>query len=422
MFAGPLSAQRPPLGAVAWGAGCGAGRGARGHPDQHRPSLPRDNGGMTPARTGIVTTSIAALALALVGCSSESGEEPTPLPPTPSGSSDPSAGPVEPVGEPRTIASGFDLPWSIAPLESGSTLISERDTALVKEVLMGGEVREVGTVPGVVPGGEGGLLGLATLEVDDMLWLYAYTTAAEDNRVIRMPLAGDAGTYSLGDPEVVVDGIAKAGNHNGGRIAFGPDGMLYATTGDAGDTARSQDPDSLNGKILRMTSEGAVPEDNPTEGSLVYTLGHRNPQGIAWEDDGTMWAAEFGQNTWDELNLITPGSNYGWPEVEGQEGVTGFVDPVLQWATSEASPSGLAVVRDTLFLAALRGERVWTIYPDGDAASTVPYFQGQFGRIRDVTAGPDGTLWMITNNTGGDLVSDLDDLLVEVQLAPRGED
>lgn len=375
---------------------------------------------MTPARTGIVATSLAALAIALVGCATE--EQPTPLPPAPSGSSDPAAGPVEPVGEPTTIASGFDVPWSIAPLAGGSALISERDTALVKEVLDGGEVREVGSVPGVVAGGEGGLLGLATLEADGTLWLYAFTTAADDNRIIRMPLAGDTGTFTLGEPEVVLDGIAKAGNHNGGRIAFGPDGMLYATTGDAGDTALAQDPGSLNGKILRMTPTGAAPDDNPTPGSLVYTLGHRNPQGIAWEADGTMWAAEFGQNTWDELNLITAGSNYGWPEVEGQGGVDGFVDPVLQWATSEASPSGLAVVRDTLFLAALRGERVWAIYPGGDSAEGVPYFQGQFGRIRDVAAGPDGTLWMITNNTGGrGLVSEQDDLLIEVRLAPRGK-
>jgi glucose/arabinose dehydrogenase len=401
---------------------------------------------MTAARIGIVARPAAILtiaALALVGCAAQE-DEPTELAPAPSGSLDPAAaGPVEPVGEQTVIASGFDVPWSIVRLENGSTLISERDTTLVKEVTASGQVREVGAVPGVEPGGEGGLLGLATLDMDAAeagaadgndadaddaetdgaagggLWLYAYITAEADNRVIRMPLLGDPGALALGDPEVVLTGIEKAGNHNGGRIAFGPDGMLYATTGDAGDTARSQDPDSLSGKILRMTPEGAVPADNPNGGSLVYTLGHRNPQGIAWEADGTMWAAEFGQNTWDELNLITPGANYGWPEVEGQEGVEGFVDPVLQWATSEASPSGLASTRDTLFLAALRGQRVWTIDPATSEA--IPYFQGQYGRIRDVTAGPDGTLWMITNNTGGrGLVSENDDLLVEVRLAPRG--
>ncbi len=374
---------------------------------------------MTAVRQRIVIASITTTiaALSLVGCAAE--EQPTPLAPVPSGSADQETGPVEPVGEQTVIASGFDVPWSILRLGNGSTLISERDSARVKEVLADRRVREAGVVPGVVPGGEGGLLGLEMLETGGVSWLYAYITAADDNRIIRMPVNGDAGTLTLGEPEVILTGIAKAGNHNGGRLAFGPDGMLYATTGDAGDTARSQDPESLNGKILRMTPDGDVPSDNPGD-SVVYTLGHRNPQGIAWEEDGTMWAAEFGQNTWDELNLITPGANYGWPEVEGQEGVEGFVDPVLQWATSEASPSGLAAVRETLFLAALRGQRVWAISPQNSEA--VPYFQRQYGRIRDVTAGPDGTLWMITNNTGGrGLVSDDDDLLVEVRLAPRGD-
>jgi glucose/arabinose dehydrogenase len=222
----------------------------------------------------------------------------------------------------------------------------------------------------------------------------------------------------LGEPEVVLDGIARASNHNGGRIAFGPDGMLYATTGDAAIPDLSQDPDSLNGKILRMTPEGAVPADNPTPGSLVYSLGHRNPQGLAWDDDGQLWAAEFGQNTWDEFNRIEPGANYGWPVVEGQGGVEGYVDPVLQWATSEASPSGLAYVEGTFFLAALRGERVWAIdVDDAGAATATPWFVGEYGRIRDVAAGPDGSLWFLTSNTGRS-PRDGDDRLLQVALEP----
>jgi glucose/arabinose dehydrogenase len=358
---------------------------------------------------------VALLAtLALAGCGV--ANPPTP-PPSPTAALP--SGPVQPAGNPFDVATELAVPWSILRISESETLISQRDDARILSVASDGSTAEVGVVPGVVPDGEGGLLGLASLEADGETWLYAYITAADDNRIVRMPY--DDGT--LGEPEIVLAGIAKAGNHNGGRIAFGPDGMLYATTGDAGQPDRSQDPASLNGKILRMTPEGDVPDDNPTERSLVYSIGHRNPQGIAWDDAGQLWAAEFGQNTWDEFNRIEPGANYGWPIVEGQTGDARFVDPVLQWATSEASPSGLAYVNGTFFLAALRGERVWAIYlaDDGTAGAT-PWFVGEFGRIRDVTAGPDGSLWFITNNTGGrGEQREGDDRLMQVRLVPLVE-
>ena len=367
---------------------------------------------------------LAAVALLAVGGCTAQTEEPTPLPPVPSPSAgeDPNAGPVQPVGEPVTIVSGLSAPWSIAFLDGGSVLISERDTALIKELTPAGDIREVATVAGVRPGGEGGLLGLATLADDEETWLYAYFTASGDNRIVRMPVDGEPGGYTLGAPEDVLTGLARAGNHNGGRIKFGPDGMLYATVGDAAQGGRSQDLASLNGKILRMTPTGDVPSDNPFPDSLVYSLGHRNPQGLAWDADGRLWAAEFGQNTWDEVNHIEPGSNYGWPTVEGTSDNGAFVNPVYQWGTDEASPSGLAFVRDTFFLAALRGERVWVLYPDQGPAGAVAYFQGQYGRIRDVVAGPDGTLWMITNNTDGrGQPREGDDRIIEVRLAPLVE-
>jgi glucose/arabinose dehydrogenase len=364
-------------------------------------------------------------ALLLSGC--EPSGVPTPVPTatsTPTSTAGP-AGPVTPVGTPTVVAANLTVPWSIVPLESGSTLVSERDTAIVKEITASGEVRDVGVVPGVVPGGEGGLLGLAVLsddEADDEVWLYAYFTAASDNRIERFELLGNAGSYSLGRSEAILTGIAKAGNHNGGRIKFGPDGMLYATTGDAGNRDLAQDPGSLNGKILRMTSDGLVPGDNPFDDSYVYSLGHRNPQGIAWDRDGRLWAAEFGQNTWDELNLVEPGANYGWPVVEGVAGDVAYVNPVQQWATSEASPSGLLWTRDTLFLAALRGQRLWAIYTDGGVAESVPWFVGEFGRIRDVVAGSTDTILFITNNTDrlGAAQPD-DDKLWEVRVAELQE-
>jgi glucose/arabinose dehydrogenase len=296
--------------------------------------------------------------------------------------------------------------------------VSERDAGVIVEIV-GGQAVPLTTVPGVAASGEGGLLGLATWESASGAWLYAMFTAADDNRVVRMPLSGSPGAHSLGAPEDVLTGLPKASNHNGGRIAFGPDGMLFVTAGDASDGSSAQELMPLGGKILRVTPEGAVPADNPFEGSPVWTLGHRNPQGIAWAEDGTMWAAEFGQDTWDELNVITPGSNYGWPIVEGIAGDANLADPVQQWPTDDASPSGIAVVGDTVFMAGLGGERLWTVGFDGTAADW--YGGGQLGRIRDVVRGPGTTLYLLTNNTDGrGTPREGDDVLYRVNLVPAG--
>ena len=203
---------------------------------------------------------------------------------------------------------------------SASTLISQRDDGVIKELTASGTLRDAGTVAGVVHAGEGGLLGLEAWYEGETTWIYAYYTSATDNRIVRMKLNGTPGHYSLGAQQDILTGLAKAGNHDGGRIKFGPDKHLYATVGDAGQGSRAQDKNSLNGKILRMNLDGSVPDDNPFPGSLVYSLGHRNPQGIAWDSEGRMWASEFGQNTWDELNIISPGQNYGWPIHRGHRG------------------------------------------------------------------------------------------------------
>ncbi len=377
---------------------------------------------MRRTRTALATAVIAGVVLA--GCSAEPRPSPSGQPPPPSATAAPDDGPVTPAGTPTVLVTGLTSPWSVVRLSSGSALISERDTANILEYTADGAVRTVGTVPGVGHGGEGGLLGLAAADDGDAIALFAYFTSATDNRIVRIPLLGLPGNYTLGEPEPILTGIAKAGNHNGGRIAIGPDDKLYATVGDAGQPDRSQDPASLNGKILRMNIDGSVPADNPFPGSLVYTLGHRNPQGIAWDEDGQLWASEFGQNTWDEFNRIDPGKNYGWPAVEGIGGKAGFVDPVLQWATSEASPSGLAFVRDTFFMATLRGARLWAIYPGTANAEpeSVAWFTGEYGRLRDAVAGPDGTLWVLTNNTDGrGSPQEGDDKLLQVSLVPLAE-
>jgi len=347
----------------------------------------------------ISATAIAIGAL-LAGCTAPPPTGPT----TPGGSPSTPAervGPVQPAGDPVEVVGGLTSPWSVVPLPeaAGEALVSERDTGVVQHLTADGTLTPLVTVEGVVHQGEGGLLGLALLDADGERWLYAYLTTASDNRIVRMPLSP---SLQVGAAEDVLTGIAKASNHNGGRIAFGPDGMLYATVGDAAQPGVAQDPSSLSGKILRMTPEGGVPSDNPFDGSLVYSMGHRNPQGLVWDEAGVLWAAEFGQNTWDEVNRIEPGGNYGWPEVEGTGGGDAYLDPVVVWNTDEASPSGLTSIDGTLFVAALRGERVWALYPTDDGGLfPVEWFTGEFGRIRDVVPAADGSLWFLTNNTDG---------------------
>lgn len=300
-----------------------------------------------------------------------------------------------PAVETEELATGLAAPWSIA-FHGETALISERDSARILELTDAGETRTVGAVEDVVSVGEGGLLGLAVREG----WVYAYYTTSQDNRIERFEITGQPGSLSLSNGEVVLEGIPAAATHNGGRIAFGPDGMLYATTGDVGDVDSAQDPGSLAGKILRTTPEGANPEDNPFDDSPVYSYGHRNPQGLGWDSAGTMYSTEFGQATWDELNIIEPGGNYGWPEVEGLAGEEGFIDPVQQWAPAEASPSGMAVGAESIVMANLRGERLWEI-PLDDLGSSRELLVGEFGRLRDVVVAPDDSLWVLTNNTDG---------------------
>lgn len=344
-----------------------------------------------------------------------SSAEEAPAEPEPSAS--PSQSPTqEPTGAEQVVGT-FDVvtdlaaPWSVVWVGE-TVLISERDTARILELQDDGTTREVGVIDGVETTKEAGLLGLA---VDDRDRLYVYSTGAGENRVQRYALEGEPGSYALGEMTTILAGIPAAATHNGGRMAFGPDGMLYVTTGDAAEEGRSQDLNSLGGKILRMTPDGEVPGDNPF-GSLVWTYGHRNVQGLAWTPDGALYASEFGQNTWDELNLIEPGNNYGWPDVEGMGGGEGFTDPLQVWDPDQASPSGMTYLDGELYIANLRG-RVLISVPVSDPSTSTEVFRRDFGRLRDVLPSPDGGLWLLTNNTDGrgDPVAG-DDRLVRVDL------
>ena len=354
-------------------------------------------------RGRLVAAVTVALVLALTSCSDEGEPTADPLPPaipTDATSSASAAREVRPQVA-GTVATGLDAPWGTAFLPGGDALVTQRDDASVLRVSPDGTTRRVAVIPQAEPGGEGGLLGIAVSPgfADDRT-VFVYVTTTDDNRVLGFRLEDGR------QPDVfttVVDGIEKSSIHNGGRIAFGPDGHLYVATGDAGDTSLAQDRDSLNGKILRMTPSGDPVPGNLRDDTLVYSLGHRNVQGLAWDSRGRLWASEFGQNTWDELNLIEPGGNYGWPEVEGRgDGGGRFVAPQAVWRTDEASPSGIAIVDDTVLMAGLRGERLWVVpVTESGAGASRSVLEDEYGRLRTVVAAPDGSVWLTTSNTDG---------------------
>ncbi|MEU2248093.1 PQQ-dependent sugar dehydrogenase [Streptomyces sp. NPDC019224] len=311
-----------------------------------------------------------------------------------------------------TLTEGLNSPWGLAALPGGDLLVGSRDKGTITRIdAETGEKELLGTVPGVAPAGEGGLLGLAVSpDFGSDHLVYAYFTTASDNRIARMIYDENGSTpgQSLGAPDTILRGIPKGSIHNGGRIAFGPDRALYAGTGETGDDERAQDKESLAGKILRMTPDGEPLHGNPEADSVVYSYGHRNVQGLAWDAEKRLWASEFGQDTWDELNLIEPGGNYGWPDVEGTADQEGFRDPVARWKTSEASPSGIAYVKGSLWMAGLRGERLWRIplSREGGAAKEPladpqAFLEGEYGRLRTVLAAGGDRLWLVTSETDG---------------------
>lgn len=351
---------------------------------------------------------VAVLALTLAvggGCSfgqpepDEAGEPPRF--PTPTVTGTPPSGVNQQVAA-TVLAKGLRVPWGVAFLPDRGALVTERDTAKILKVGPesgpdGLKVTTVQTLAEVDAAGEGGLMGIAvspTYDADKTLFVY-YSTAT-DNRIAKMTLGAK--------PTPIVTGIPLSGIHNGGRLAFGPDGFLYATTGDASQRGRSQDPKSLGGKILRMTADGKPAPGNPIKDSLVWSLGHRNVQGIAWDASKRLYATEYGQSTWDEINLIEPGKNYGWPTIEGKGSDPKFTNPLVVWPPRESSCSGAAVIERLLIAACLRGERLWLV--ELTAAGTVfgqprPMLVEQYGRLRTAIAAPDGSLWVTTSNHDG---------------------
>ncbi|MFE0476951.1 PQQ-dependent sugar dehydrogenase [Streptomyces sp. NPDC058947] len=387
---------------------------------------------MIVQRRAVPAVLATAALLLTAGCSSDDGG-PAGASASPSRTAPGSSAPPRQAGEEtppakgsvtvvRTVAEGLESPWGLAPLPGGGLLVSSRDEGTIVRVdEKTGRKTELGEVPGVAAEGEGGLLGIALspdFASDHMV--YAYFTSAGDNRVVRMLYdAGKPAGEQLGAPDTVFRGIPKGFIHNGGRIAFGPDRMLYVGTGESGDTGLSQDRESTGGKILRLTPEGEPAPGNPFSGSPVYSYGHRNVQGLAWDAKQRLFASEFGQDTWDELNAIKPGDNYGWPEAEGESDDAQFRNPVDQWTTAEASPSGIAYAEGSVWMAGLRGKRLWRIPLNGTAASAEPqaFLEGEYGRLRTVVPAGGDRLWLVTSNTDGrGAPKDGDDRILELRV------
>jgi glucose/arabinose dehydrogenase len=313
----------------------------------------------------------------------------------------------------EVVATNLRVPWEVVFLPDGDLLVTERP-GILKKI---GKNKKTYIIEKVEQTGESGLLGLALHpRFSDNHWVYLYLTAANNgglkNTVVRYRLENDL----LTDKKIIIDNIPGASFHNGGRIAFGPsfakatggkpDYYLYITTGDASQSNLAQDINSLAGKILRLKDDGSIPIDNPFD-NAVWSYGHRNPQGLAWDDQRRLWATEHGRSGllsgFDELNLIERGKNYGWPVMQGDEAKSGMDCPIIQsgpdltWA-----PAGTVFWKGAIFFGGLKGETLYEAKISGDKQiSLISHFSHEFGRIRAVVVGPDGDLYITTSNTDG---------------------
>lgn len=316
------------------------------------------------------------------------------------------------------IAANLEIPWALDFLPAspaggpdGNILFTERP-GRVKLVDKDGGADPVliAQISQVQPVGEGGLLGLAIhpdFPVNGFVYLY-YTYAENGgntkNRLSRYKFEN----HKLIDEKIIIDAIPGAANHNGGRIKFGPDGYLYITTGDAQNPSQAQDINSLAGKILRLAEDGYS----------IYSFGHRNPQGLAWDDRGRLWATEHGSSGMDEINLIEPGKNYGWPAIRGDDTNPGMESPQLHSGSGTWAPAGAAFVNNSIFFAGLRGQALYQATVAAAKISLTEHLKGKFGRLRDVVLGPDGLLYLTTGNRDGRGDPQADDDKI-IRLDPR---
>lgn len=314
--------------------------------------------------------------------------------------------PDEPTPTPELISTAvqnLQTPWEITFLPDGRLLITERSGSLV---LIDADSERIPIV-GVLEQGESGLLGLAfhpEFDQNGLLYLYMSYQGAGSllNRVERYQFDGKV----LSDRMVIIDQIPGDVNHDGGRIEFGPDGLLYITTGDASYGPNAQDINSLAGKILRLHDDGTIPADNPF-GNAVYSYGHRNPQGLAWDEQGQLWSTEHGPSGlgsgYDELNLIEIGGNYGWPDIQGDQTRVGMISPRLQSGGNETwAPGDLEIVDGVAYFTGLRGSTLYSVPLNDIRPETLQrHFASEYGRLRALRLGSDGLLYVGTSNRDG---------------------
>lgn len=364
--------------------------------------------------------SIAALMMLLAGCAlleegvpPTGGSAPSPAAPSQASTASPAVEASDFPYRAKVLAEGLQLPWELAFAADGRIFFTERPGKL--RVIENGKVRETPLLELPSTGlGEGGLLGLALdPKFAENGTAYVYQTYrngdAVKNRVLRLSIKQDAAAVD----STLLDDIPGSSTHNGGRLKFGPDGLLYITTGDAANRELAQQKDSLAGKILRLAPDGSVPGDNPFPGSPVYSWGHRNPQGLAWHPDtGALYSSEHGQSAHDELNLIMPGANYGWPLIQGSEtdtrGGVVLTPPIAHSGDKTWAPSGMAFLtqgpwRGQLLVAALSGQQLLHVVPEnnGRSASVSGLYREEWGRLRNIVEGPDGTLYILVGNRDG---------------------
>lgn len=334
---------------------------------------------------------LALLMLIITGCTNEQSEPPE--------TSEKEA--VEAINSSRSeiIAANLEIPWAIAK-HHNTFYITERIGRIARIDATTNDVQfeNLNLTKEVAHVGEGGLLGVVLApDFATSHLAYAYHTYSQDGNILNRVIQIKRDEDSWVETKELLANLPGGNIHNGGRMKIGPDDKLYITVGDAGNPNNAQNRNSLAGKILRMNLDGTIPDDNPFKNSYVYSYGHRNPQGLAWDEDGTLFSTEHGQTAHDEINLIQPGKNYGWPEIQGDEEKEGMVTPIFHTGTTTWAPSGLAYHDGMLYIATLRGEKVQRYHIKQKRTEIV--FQN-VGRMRDVYI-EDNSLYTITSNLDG---------------------